>query len=179
MWSGSLTTSYGEHYVVENARLYTLPERLPEILVSGFGPKAISLAAEVGDGFMTAMPNAADVRSYRDQGVTGLTQGGLKVCWAPDKAQARSTVHRLWRNMFLPGQPAQDLSLPRHFDEASSLVSEQMVTGLPLGPDPEGHVAAVREYIDAGFDEVYVAQIGPDQAGMIDFYECEVLPYLR
>lgn len=179
LWSGRLTTSYGEHYVIENARIYTLPERLPEILVSGFGPKSISLAAKVADGYMTTMPDAEDVRSYRDQGGVGLVQGGLKVCWAARAEEARSTVHRLWRNMFLPGQLAQDLPLPRHFDEAGSLVSEEMVTGLPLGPDPEDHVAAIREYLDAGFDEVDVAQIGPDQAGMIDFYEREVLPHVR
>jgi len=179
MWEGSLTTHYGEHYVVENARIYTLPETLPEILMSGFGPKAIEVAARIADGFMTTMPSAEDLQSYRSQGGTGRTQGGVKVCWAASEDEARRTVHTIWRNMFVPGQLSQDLSLPLHFDQAASLVSEDMVTGLPLGPDPEAHIKAVQEYVDAGFDEVYIAQIGPDQKGMIDFYEREVLPALR
>lgn len=178
MWTGSLTTHYGEHYVVENARIYTLPVTLPEILVSGFGPKAISLAAEVADGFMTTKPNAEDLQSYRQQGGVGLTQGGLKVCWARTAEDARRTVHRVWRNMFVPGQLSQDLPLPRHFDQAASLVSEEMVTGLPLGKDPEEHIKAIQEYVDAGFDEVYISQIGPDQAEMIDFYKRDILPQL-
>ena len=44
------------------------------------------------------------------------------------------------------------------------------------GPDPERHVAAIGEFVDAGYDEVYVVQMGPDQAGMIEFYRREVLP---
>ena len=49
---------------------------------------------------------------------------------------------------------------------------------MPCGPDPDVHLTAIREYIDAGFDEVYVSQMGPDQEGMIRFYEREVLPNL-
>ena len=44
------------------------------------------------------------------------------------------------------------------------------------GPDPEGHVAAIQAYVDARFDQVYVAQMGPDQRDMIDFYRRHVLP---
>jgi len=46
------------------------------------------------------------------------------------------------------------------------------------GPDPERHLSAIREFTDAGFDHVYVHQIGPDQTGAIDFYEREVMPKL-
>jgi len=77
----------------------------------------------------------------------------------------------------VPGQLAQDLPTPTHFEQASELVPEDMVSEkVACGPDPERHVAALRPYADAGFDEVYVAQMGPDQEGMIAFYEREVLP---
>ena len=66
------------------------------------------------------------------------------------------------------------------FEQASELVTEDMVAEkVTCGTDPEEHAAAVREYIEAGFDEVYVSQMGPDQEGMIRFYESEVLPRLR
>jgi len=39
-------------------------------------------------------------------------------------------------------------------------------------------VEAVKEYVDAGFDTVYVNQIGPDQQGFFDFYRTKVLPRL-
>ena len=177
LWEGTLTTHYGEHYVVENARIYTLPETPPEILVSGFGPKAIELAARIGDGFITTKPAADDLQLYRRHGGRGRVQGGVKVCWARSPDDARDLVHRTWRNMFIGGQLSQDLPLPSHFDAAAELVTKDAVQGLALGPDPEAHIKAIEEYVDAGFDEVYVAQIGPDQRGMIEFYEREVLPH--
>jgi hypothetical protein len=74
---------------------------------------------------------------------------------------------------------AQELPTPRHFEQASSMVTEEMVTdALPCGPDPEKHLAAIRQYIEAGFDEVYVQQIGPQQEGFFRFFEKELRPKL-
>ena len=43
------------------------------------------------------------------------------------------------------------------------------------GPHAPAHLAGIREFAEAGFDHVYVHQVGPDQNGFIDFYEREVL----
>jgi G6PDH family F420-dependent oxidoreductase len=180
LWKGETVDHDGEHYVVENARIYTLPSYTPQILVSAFGPKALEVAARIGDGFITTAPSAEDIATYRKHGGKGITQAGVKVCWHEDKQQAVKIAHKTWRNSMVPGQLAQDLATPTHFEQASELVTEEMVAEkVTCGTDPEEHAAAVREYIDAGFDEVYVAQMGPDQEGMIRFYESEVLPRLR
>ncbi|MDQ1696227.1 MAG: hypothetical protein QOJ03_1580 [Frankiaceae bacterium] len=179
LWKGATVDHDGEHYVVENTRIYTLPSTLPDILVSGFAPKSIALAAKIGDGFITTQPNADHIADYRRQGGRGPTQAAVKVCWHEDKQQAVKIAHKTWRNSFVPGQLSQDLPTPTHFDQASELVTEEMVAEkVTCGTDPEEHLAAVKEYVDAGFDEVYVAQMGPDQEGMIRFYEREVLPRL-
>lgn len=79
----------------------------------------------------------------------------------------------------LPGQLAQELPLPIHFEQASELVTEDMVAKvLPCGPDPERHAAAIREYLDAGYDGVYLQQIGKDLQGFLRFYRDEVEPRL-
>src|SRR3954451_1193069 len=88
LWKGETVDHDGEHYVVENARIYTLPSKPPDILVSGFGPKAIELAARIGDGFITTSPDAEHLSLYRQHGGKGRTQGGVKVCWNEDKQQA-------------------------------------------------------------------------------------------
>src|SRR3954453_3454636 len=179
LWKGEMTDHDGEHYVVENARIYTLPSVLPPILVSGFGEKSVKLAAKIGDGFITTSPKKEHVELYRSSGGKGPTHGGVKVCWHEDKQQAVKIAHQTWRNSFVPGQLSQDLPTPTHFEQASELVTEQMVADtVPCGPDPEVHLKAVRECLDAGLDEVYVAQMGPDQEGMIRFYEREILPNL-
>jgi G6PDH family F420-dependent oxidoreductase len=179
LWTGETLDHDGEHYVVENARLYTLPQTPPQILMSGFGPKAIKLAARIADGFINTSPDADAIKQYRDAGGRGRLQAGVKVCWNDDKQQAIKIAHRTWRNSSVPGQLAQELTMPTFFEQASELVTEEMVAdAVTCGNDPDEHVAAIQQYVDAGFNEVYVAQMGPDQEGMIAFYEREVLPRL-
>jgi hypothetical protein len=97
-----------------------------------------------------------------------------------DREQAVKTVHRLWPNALIPGEAAQSLPLPRHFAQLAELITEDMVAeSLPRGPDAETHGRAIRSSIDAGYDEVYVNQIGPDQQAFFDFFRDEVLPRLR
>lgn len=179
LWEGSLVTHHGRYYTVENARLYSCPREAPPVVVSAFGPEALQVAARIGDGFVTTEPDAEMVSSYRQQQGSGPALGAVKVCWHPDEQQAEKLAYELWPTDALPGQLNQELALPAHFEAAASLVTEDMVTGsVPCGPDPERHVAAIMKYLDAGFDEIYVNQIGPDQEGFIDFLSREVRPRL-
>ncbi|MFI6788238.1 LLM class F420-dependent oxidoreductase [Nonomuraea sp. NPDC050383] len=181
LFTGELVTHRGAHYRVDTARLYTLPDEPPPIYMSGFGPKAIELAGRIADGYISTGPSAEMVEQFHKAGGAGKpAMGGLKVCYAPDEAEARRTVHRLWPNQGIQGEASQLLPLPRHFEQlAESVTEEQAVGGSPCGPDPEAHVQAIREYVDAGFDEVYVNQIGAEQDAFFDFYAREVLPRLR
>jgi nucleoside-diphosphate-sugar epimerase len=75
---------------------------------------------------------------------------------------------------------AQVLPAPEHFEQASTLVTEEMVAqAVVFGDDVDVHVEQLRQYVDAGYDEVYVQQIGPDQKPFFGFYADEVLPRLR
>jgi G6PDH family F420-dependent oxidoreductase len=176
---GSLITHTGSHYTVETARLYSVPDQPPPIFMSGFGDKAIRLAARIADGFMSVQPDADSVRLYREAGGGERpVQGGLKVCWGQDAAQARKTMHRLWPTDEIPGEALQLLPLPRHFSQVAGLVSEDMISA-PCGPDPDAHLGAVRAYTEAGFDEVYIGQVGGQLEGFFEFYAAQVLPRLR
>jgi G6PDH family F420-dependent oxidoreductase len=167
----------GRHYTVDNARVYTLPAEPVPIYVSGFGPKAAKLAGRIGDGFVCTMPDADLLRTYRDAGGQGPAQGGFKVCHAPTADEGRETAHRIWPNEGLPGELAQVLPQPRHFEQASQLVTPDQLS-LPTGPDPQPYVERVASYVDAGYDEVYVAQIGPGQEEFFAFWRDKVLPEL-
>ncbi len=179
MWTGRVISHHGRHFTLENARLYTCAERPPPVVISAFGPEALTLAASLGEGFVTTSPDRDAVSSYRAQGGEGPTIGALKVCWDQDESRARSLAHQLWPTECLPGQLNQELPMPAHFEEATSVVSEDMVAEeIPCGPDPARHAQAIAAYLDAGFDEVYVNQIGPDQSGFPDFLATEVCPRL-
>ena len=178
LWTGDQISHDGTHYVVENARIYTLPDEPPPIYVSGFGPKAIELAARVGDGFCTVAPDKDGIAQFREQGGGDKpVQAGTKVCFGDDEAECRRTVHRLWPNQGLPGELAQILPTPAHFEQASQLVTEDMAAETaPCGPDLDAHVAHLQEYADAGVDELYIAQIGPEQDAFFRAYSESVLP---
>jgi len=181
LWTGDVVTVRGRHYTVEHARIYSLPDEPPAVYISGFGPKSIELAGRIADGYISTMPDSDAVKQFRESGGGDKpAQGGLKVCWSTDAAEARRTVHRIWPNSGLPGELSQVLRTPEHFMQASSIVTEAQATeGTPCGNDVDEHVSAVQAYVDAGFDEVYINQIGPDQKGFFDFYRDEVLPRLR
>ena len=177
LWTGQTVDHHGRHYTVENARLYTLPEAPPQVVMSAFGPKAVALAVRIADGYYGAWPAAGLLRRYREQGGTGPAMGELKVCWHEDEDEAVRIAHRTWRHELISGQHSQDLPTTDHFEQIAAAVTEDMVRErCCCGPDPERHVAAIRRYADAGFDEVHVLQMGPDQAGMIEFYRRQVLP---
>ncbi len=178
LWQGGMQSHHGRHYNVEKARIYDLPDRQPPILISGFGPKATSLAARIGDGYCTVKADDQEVRRFREAaGGEALVAGGMKVCWAAEEQQARSTAYRLWPNEQLPGELAQLLPTPAHFEQATELVSEDMVAeAVPCGPDLELHLRAIERYEAAGFDELYIQQIGPEQERFFEIYASEILP---
>ena len=173
---GGVVSHHGRHYTVEGARIYTLPAEPVPIYISGFGPKATRLAGRLGDGFVCTMPDAGLVNTFRESGGGGKpAQGGFKVCYADTSDDGLATAHRLWPNTQLPGELAQILPLPRHFEQASELVTQEMMSGtLPVGPDPEQYRETAQVYVDAGFDEVYVAQIGPAQDEFFGFWRTKV-----
>jgi G6PDH family F420-dependent oxidoreductase len=113
LWQGGQRSHRGRHYTVENARVYDLPDEPPPILVSGFGPKAIEVAARIGDGFCTTSPDKEAIDLYRSEGGKGPVHGGMKVCFADDEEQALETVLRIWPNEGLPGELAQVLPTRR------------------------------------------------------------------
>ena len=186
LWTGEFVDHHGAHYTVENARIYTLPAKPPPVYISGFGPRSAALAGRIGDGFITTKPDEDAIKTFRDNGGVGKpVQAGYKVCWSEDKALAVDTAHRIWANEGLPGELAQTLSSPRHFEQASELVTKDMIAeSTTCGDDVDAHVEAFRPFAEAGFDDIHIGQIGATRAGtegagFFDFYAGKVLPRLR
>ena len=181
MWQGGIQSHYGSHYVVENAQLYTLPAEPMRVMLAASGGESAELAGRIGDGFIGVAPKAELVETFRGAGGGDKPRiGQVTVCWAPTEEQARRTAKEVWANAGVPGELSQELPLPRHFAQAADLVTPEMLgETLPCGPDVERHLQSIQAYADAGYDWVYVHQIGPDQEGFFRFYHDEVLPRLK
>ena len=180
LWKGDTVNHRGKYYTVDGARVYTLPDKPVPVYVSGFGPASAKMAGRLGDGYVGTQPDTSLLSAFRENGGKGkVTQGGYKVCWGRDRDDAVKTAHERWANEQLPGELAQVLPQPEHFEQAQQLVTPDMVAeALVCGGDEEEHLRRFQEYADAGYDEVYVNQIGPDQRGFFDFYRERILPQL-
>jgi G6PDH family F420-dependent oxidoreductase len=185
LWRGEFVTYHGEHYTVEHARIYTRAAQPPPIYMSGFGKKSARLAGRIADGYISTMPDRDLLQVFRDAGGAGKpAQAGYKVCWGTDDDNCVKTAHRLWANSGVPGELAQVLPSPRHFEQVSQLVTEDMTrNSIAYGADKKRHVDAFRPFAEAGYDEIYIAQMGGSQpetssAGFFDFYR-NLLPSLH
>jgi G6PDH family F420-dependent oxidoreductase len=179
LWTGEVVTHRGRHYTVEHARIYNVPDTPPEVFVSAFGPKALETAARIGDGYIGTAPDPDLVKRFKDLSDGRPAQAGAKVAFASSKEEGWEHAHRLWPNAGLPGELAQVLPTPEHFEQATELVTmESTRDSVVAGDDPEDHLSQIREYADAGYDELYLANMGPHHQEMIEFYGKHILPSL-
>ena len=180
LWEGDVTSHRGRYYTVENARIYSLPDVLPPIYLAAGGAKAAREAARLGDGLIGTGPDPELLKTFEAAGGDGPRFGQVTVCWARSEAEARKTAREWWPTVAIHGEATQELPSPAHFEQLTASVTEEQVAEVvPCGPGPERHLAKIREYIDAGYDHVYIHQIGPDQAGFLKFAEGELLPALQ
>src|SRR3954470_15159362 len=177
LWQGGYQTHRGKHYTVEQARIYTLPEELPEIAVAAAKPNAAELAGRIGDALVGVAPDEEVVQNFERAGGKGKPcYGHLTVCWAESEEAAKKTAHENWPNAGLEGPLNQELALPAHFEGASEMVEpDDLAESMPVGPDPERYLEEIKQFEDAGFDHVYIHQVGPDQDGFLDFAKRELM----
>jgi len=180
LWQGDLKTHHGKHYTVENARIYTLPDTPPPIMVAASGDESGRMAGELGDGLISTAPNPEVVKVFEQHGSKSRPRyGKVTVCWAQTEEEARRTAHRVWPTAALQGGLSQELPLPRHFEAAARTVSEDDIAEyIVCGNDPDAYLAKIHEFADAGYDHIYLHQVGPDQEGFFRFYQKQLQPAL-
>ena len=179
LWQGGLKNHRGAHFTVENARLYDLPDQSPAIAIAASGERATRVAAEKGDALIAVAPQGDLVTRYRELGGEGPAFAEVNMCWARDEDGARRTVYEYWPVAGFKGQLMQELALPSQFEAGAEMIDVDDATeNVSCGPDPDRHLAEVRKFLDAGFDHIWLHQIGPDQEGFFAFCESELLPRL-
>jgi coenzyme F420-dependent glucose-6-phosphate dehydrogenase len=175
LWRGESTTFRGEYYLVEDATIFDPPPNDVPIVVSAFGTTAAEAAARCGDGLWTTGTGGEVVEAFRAAGGSGPVYAQLTLCWAESEDEAIEVAHRQWPNTGVPGQLSQDLRTPAHFEQASTLVTPEMIAeSMSCGPDPAPLLASVDEALEAGVDHLYFHQVGDDQEGFLRFWDEEI-----
>ncbi|MFN2468320.1 MAG: LLM class F420-dependent oxidoreductase, partial [Gaiellaceae bacterium] len=83
----------------------------------------------------------------------------------------------IWPTAAVKGDLAQELPLPEHFQQAAQMIGpDDVAESVVCGPDPQRYLEKIAEYEAAGYDHVYIHQVGRDQEGFLRFYEQELAP---
>jgi G6PDH family F420-dependent oxidoreductase len=183
LFDGEGTLNYrGRHFQVDSGVLYDLPEERVPVGIAVSGPDSCALAGAHADLLIATEPKAELGEAFDAAGGAGKPRiGQVAVCWDPDRDTAVQRAHEQFRWFGLGWKVNADLPNPTAFAGASQFVTpEQVGDALACGPDVEAHVNAIEPYLDAGFDEVALVQIGADsQADFCAWAERELLPALR
>ena len=183
LFEGEESFNYrGKYYDVESAKLWDLPDERVPIGIAVSGPDSCRLAGEKADVLVAVEPKEELVRMFDEAGGTGKPRvGQIAVAYDKDRDAAVQRAHEQFRWFGLGWGVNADLPNPRGFDSATQFVRpEDVGEALPCGPDLEEHVEKIKPFLDAGFTEVALVQIGADQQdGFISWAESELLPALR
>lgn len=169
-WDGEQFTHWGDWFTVDRARLYTLPEEPPQIVLAAGGDVAAQTAADLGAGMIATSPDEELVAAYRDAGGDGPLYGQTTCCWASSDNEAAEIFHRRWRHAVLDWTAKTDIPTPEGFDQATTLATpDTFRDGLQMGPEPDGLADELDAFRDLGFDGVAIHCVGPYQQEFIDW----------
>jgi probable non-F420 flavinoid oxidoreductase len=168
---------------VNRARLWTLPLSVPDLVGPAVTPETAARHAAWADGLVTVNQSKETLGrvldSYREAGGRGPARLQIHLSWAPTDDEAAAIAHDQWRsNVFAP-PVCWDLETVEAFDVISEQVStEQVRRSVRVSSDLDQHADWLREYIDQGWDELYLHFVGKDQDRFIDTFGERVLPQL-
>ena len=179
LWTGETVDHHGDHFTVDNARLFTVADYDIPVIWAASGTESAKVAAHYADGLWSTSPDPEVIDAYRSAGGLGPVYGQITVCYDRDVDTAVQTALRVWPNAGMPGQLAQDLPTWTHFESVAELVTAEHVTKrVPCGPDPDPIVEVVEEYTKAGFDHIHFHQVGRDQQAFLNFWSSTLLAAL-
>ncbi|RZU34400.1 TIGR03557 family F420-dependent LLM class oxidoreductase [Blastococcus saxobsidens] len=159
------TNFRGEHFDVESAKLWDLPDTRVPIGFAAGGKQAATIAGELADVLVATDPLSELVEAFEAAGGAGKPKvAQMPISYGTDKAAAVTRAHSLFRWFGLGWKVNAELPGPSAFDAASSFVREEDVEGsIPCGDDVEAVIESAKEYADAGFTHLALVQIGGDQ----------------
>ncbi|HET8988601.1 MAG TPA: TIGR03885 family FMN-dependent LLM class oxidoreductase [Humibacillus sp.] len=168
---------------VNRARLWTLPESVPPLVGPAVTPETAARHAEWADALIT-VNQPLDVlervlTAYRDAGGRGPARLQVHLSWAPTHDEALSIAHDQWRSNVHGPPVAWDTETVEAFDLlAEHVTPDHVAQVVRVSDDLDRHAAWLQEYVDQGWDELYLHFVGKEQRHFIDAFGEHVLPQL-
>jgi coenzyme F420-dependent glucose-6-phosphate dehydrogenase len=177
----------GRYFKLESTRLWSMPERAPEILIATGGPVTARRAGKTADGLITTGAPVDKLAPLLERFAEGRRESGrpidtapkvlqLHLSWAPTEEEALHNALSEWPNGGMRF-PKADLRSPWEFEQLAKMVRPEDFQGrLPISADPDVHRAQIQRYADLGFDRIYLHNVGRNQREFLDVFGRDVLP---
>jgi G6PDH family F420-dependent oxidoreductase len=183
LFDGGYVNYAGSHFRVDSAKLWDLPTTRVPIGVAVSGDQSIGTFAPKADHLIAVEPKAELVQTWDDVvgGRDSRKIGQIPISWDPDEARAVERAHEQFRWFAGGWKVNAELPGPSGFAGATQFVRpEDVADSIPCGPDVAGIVDAVGEFVEAGFTDVALVQIGDErQDEFLEFAQSDLLPALR
>jgi len=184
LWAGETVSHDGLIRIVE-AKLYSRPTTPPRIIGAAVSAETAEWVGSWADGLITVFKPADElekvVEAFRRGGGGGkpmLLQA--QTSYPPTEGEARAAAFDQWRQCGLDSAILTELATPADFDrETRELKPEDLDAHIRISADLGQHAAWIAEYQALGFDEIYLHQVGRDQAGFIEAFGGRVSPSLE
>jgi coenzyme F420-dependent glucose-6-phosphate dehydrogenase len=190
LFTGKVVKYRSAHFNVESAKLYTLPENTPPIYVATAGPIQAKRTGKTTDGLITVGAADDKLKMLMTRFEEGATEAGkdvkslpkiiqFKVSFAASEDEAVAQAIKEWPNGGM-AFPKGDIRNPEDFEAMAKLVKpEHYKNRVLMSPNLDKHVKQIQHYVDLGFNEIYVHNVGRNQAEFIDAYGKHVIPHVR
>jgi coenzyme F420-dependent glucose-6-phosphate dehydrogenase len=188
LFEGKVVKHRGKHFKLESAKLYTRPDMPVPIYVATSGPVNAKRTGKYAQGMITVGAADEKIKLLWMECDAGCAEVGkptipkllqLHVSWARTEEEALDNAMREWPNGGM-AFPKQDIKNPEDFAAMAKLVRpEDFKNRVLISADLEQHLEHVQKYVDMGFDEVHLHNVGRNQAEFIEVFGREVLPNLR
>ncbi len=178
LWTGGYQSYKGQYYEVEDAKIYTMPEKTIPILYSALGPKSASVGGTIADGFVTTSPDKQLVKIFQSQSKKKKPiYGQMSMVYETTKKKAKRILKTQWPLAGLPGQLNSELRLPLYFQNTAELIDySDLSSKYILGNDKDAVLEMLAKYKSSGFTHVYIHNIGPHQNECIKWLSKRILP---
>jgi G6PDH family F420-dependent oxidoreductase len=180
LWEGGYHSYRGQHFNLEDARVFDLPDGPIPLAMAVSGPESLRVALAHADELIATEPVPELIDAFRkEKGAGAIATTQVPVAWAADEQSGLDVAHRMFRWSALGWKVQAELPNPVNFDAASKHVRpEDLAEQIPHGPAVEPYVAAVQKMVDGGFDQLAFVQVGEDQDGFFRFWNDELRPAL-
>lgn len=188
--SGKKVRYQGKHFTMESVRLYTLPDTPPPIYIAATGPQTLQFAGRTCDGLITPAASHERLHGILDNFAKGAQEAGrdpdklpkllqIHLSWAATYEEALQHAITEWPNGGM-NFPKQDIRTPEDFAAMAKLVRPEHFQGRVLiSPDLDEHRVHLQSFLDLGFDEIHVHNVGRNQEEFIRAFGEHVLPALH